>query len=208
MKRELPAPPLLVITDRLSARKKLSGIVSAVLRSGCRWMMVREKDLGTAELGELAKEVVAQARLFDGHVTVNGDIEAVIFSGAAGVHLQNIAQVAFARERLGGNALVGISAHTAEEASAAARAGADYVMMSPIFLTDSKPGYGPALGIDVLEIICQQLDLPVIALAGITSANAASCLNAGAAAVAVMGAVVRSDAPGSVVRDILQSIRD
>jgi thiamine-phosphate pyrophosphorylase len=111
-----------------------------------------------------------------------------------------------ARKRLGDEALIGVSTHSFKEAQAAAGAGADYITMSPVFLTDSKPGYGPALGIDALAAICRQVALPVVALAGITPATAASCLNAGAAAIAVMGPVMRSDLPGAVVRDILQSI--
>jgi len=202
----LPAPPLLVITDRISAHKNLSHIVLDVLQAGCRWLVVREKDLGTAALGDLAKEIVDQARPFDACVMVNGDIGAAQFAGAAGVHLQTAAQVRPARGRLGENALIGVSAHTLEEARAAAVAGADYITLSPVFLTDSKPGYGPALGTGFLAEVCRQLAVPVVALAGITPATAASCLDAGAAAVAVMGTIMRSETPEAVVREILQSI--
>ena len=206
MRPALPAPPLLVITDRQSARKNLSNIVPDVLQAGCRWLVVREKDLGTTALGDLAKEVVDQARPFEGCVMVNGDVGAAQFAGAAGVHLQTSAQVGPARERLGENALICVSTHTLKDAHAAAGARADYITMSPVFLTDSKPGYGPALGIGGLAAICHQLALPVVALAGITPTTAASCLNAGAAAVAVMGSVMRSKTPGVMVRDFLQSI--
>lgn len=202
----LPAPPLLVITDRLSARKNLPFIVSDVLQAGCRWLMVREKDLNTTALGKLAKEVVDQARPFDGCVLVNGDIEAAQFAGAAGVHLQTPAAVRPARERLGEHALIGVSTHSLEEALAAAGAEADYITLSPVFLTDSKPGYGPALGSDVLAEVCQRLAPPVVALAGITPASAASCFRAGAAAVAVMGTIMRSETPAAVVHDLLQSM--
>ena len=206
MRPALPAPPLLVITDRLSVHPSLSQIVPDILQAGCRWLVVREKDLDTTALGELAKDIVDQARLFDGCVLVNGDVGAAQFAGAAGVHLQTVSQVGPARERLGDEALIGVSTHTLEEAQAAEGSGADYITISPIFLTDSKPGYGPALGIDALAEISRQVTLPVVALAGITPASAASCLDAGAAAIAVMGAVMRSDMPGTVVRDILHSI--
>lgn len=206
MRPALPAPPLLVITDRLSACKDLSHIVPDVLQAGCRWLMVREKDLGTAALGELAKEVVDQARPFDACVMVNGDADAAQFAGAAGVHLQTAAQLRPARGRLGGNALIGVSTHNIDDAQEAAEAGADYVTISPVFLTDSKPGYGPALGIAALEGICRQVALPVVALAGITPITAASCLDAGAAAIAAMGTIMRSEAPGEMVRNFLQSI--
>ena len=208
MRPALPAPPLLVITDRLSARKNLSHIVPDVLQAGCRWLMVREKDLGPDALGELAREVVDQAGPFEACEMVNGDVEAAQIAGAAGIHLQTMAQVRPARERLGENMLIGVAAHTLKEAQEAAGVGADYVTMSPVFLTDSKPGYGPALGIDVFGGICRQLALPVVALAGITPATATPCLDAGGAAIAVMGTVMRSEFPGAVVRDILQAIED
>ena len=206
MRPALPAPPLLVITDRLSARKDLSQIISDVLQAGCRWLMVREKDLGTTALADLAREIVDQARPFDGCVMVNGDVDSAQIAGAAGVHLQTPAQVRPARMKLGEQALIGVSTHSLKEAAAAEGEGADYVTLSPVFLTDSKPGYGPALGIDVLAEICHQLDAPVVALAGVTPASAAPCLKAGAAAIAVMGTIMRSETPGAVVRDILQSI--
>lgn len=202
----LPAPPLLVITDRLSASRPLFSIVEDVLQAGCRWLMVREKDLGAAELSALSRAVVAQARPYDARIVVNGAPDAAQAAGAAGVHVQSLAQARAARERLGESALVGLSVHGLEEARAAAAAGADYVTMSPVFPTDSKPGYGPALGTEALAAICRQLEVPVIALAGITPANARACIDAGAAAVAVMGTIMRSDDPGTVARDLLQAI--
>jgi len=71
-------------------------------------------------------------------------------------------------------------------------AGADYVTVSPVFLTVSKPGYGPALGTDGLARIVARVAGPVIALGGVTAANAASCRAAGAQGVAVMGEVMRA----------------
>lgn len=203
----LPAPPLLVITDRLSAPRDLGQTVSEIFQAGCRWLMVREKDLATDALSELTKTLVDQARPFDARVMVNGDTEAAKLAGAAGVHLQTAAQVGAARRRLGDHSLIGVSAHGLEEALAAGEAGADYITMSPVFLTDSKPGYGPALGISGLAAICRQQGLPVVALAGITSATASACLGAGAAAIAVMGSVMRADNPGSVVGDLLRGIQ-
>ena len=202
----LPAPPLLVITDRLSAQRDLSDTVAEVLEAGCRWIMVREKDMDTAALVALAENIVDQARPYGAHISVNGDPKAAGIAGASGAHLQSAAQVSPARVLLGQDALIGVSSHNLEEAQKAADAGADYVTMSPIFLTDSKPGYGPAIGLDALGDLCRQLPVPVIALAGITPATAPLCLENGAAAVAVMGSVMRSDAPSKVTGEFLKSI--
>ena len=119
------------------------------------------------------------------------------------MHLPSGGSPEAARARLPG-ALIGASAHTADEAAALLRAGADYVTVSPVFLTASKPGYGPALGLDGLARIVAQVPGPVVALGGITSQNAALCLSTGAQGIAVMGEVMRSADPEATVECILR----
>jgi thiamine-phosphate pyrophosphorylase len=110
-----------------------------------------------------------------------------------------------ARRRLP-QGLIGVSAHSAAEAGALLRAGADYVTLSPIFLTDSKPGYGPALGLDALAAAASTAPGPIIALAGIGPDNAAQCLTAGARGIAVMGEIMRAADPEAMVRRLLTAI--
>lgn len=206
MTRALPAPPLLVITDRLSATGDLIDIVGDAISAGCRWIMVREKDLGTEALGALAAEIVALGRPINACVVVNGDIEAAQASGAAGVHLQSPSDVAVARAALGDGSLIGLSCHSEAEAQAAMEVGADYITISPVFLTESKPGYGPALGLDGLSTVCQAVSVPVIALAGIAADNTAACHTAGAAGVAVMGGIMRAGDPAVPTRALLKAL--
>jgi thiamine-phosphate pyrophosphorylase len=92
------------------------------------------------------------------------------------------------------------------EAQTAIAEGANYVTMSPIFLTDSKPGYGPALGLENLRVMTQAIRAPVLALGGVTVDNAADCVRAGAAGVAVMGSVMRSPTPGTIIRDLIETL--
>ena len=87
---------------------------------------------------------------------------------------------------------------------AAAKAGADYVTISPIFPTQSKPGYGPPLSLEGLAKAANLAKIPVIALGGVTAANANSCRRAGAAGVAVMGTIMRASDPAILVHDILK----
>ncbi len=89
---------------------------------------------------------------------------------------------------------------------AAAAAGADYVTLSPVFESASKPGYGPCLGPESLRAAAARVPVPVVALGGVTAANAGSCLGAGAAAVAVMGPVMRAADPGAAVAELLAAI--
>ena len=76
------------------------------------------------------------------------------------------------------------------EVNASSAQGCDYVTVSPVFATASKPGYGPALGLDKLATLCLSAP-PVYALGGVSVAGAAGCVDAGARGVAVMGAIMR-----------------
>ena len=201
----LPAPPLLVISDRQQARRPLEEIAEAVFAGGCRWFSLREKDLPPAERYALLRALVVLGRRWGATVTVHEDTDAAVMAGAAGVHLPSGGNPEAVRSRLP-DALIGASAHSAEEASALLHAGADYVTISPVFLTDSKPGYGPAVGLDGLADIVVQTPGPVIALGGISAENAALCRSAGAWGVSVMGEIMRAADPRSVVEAILRKI--
>ena len=128
-------------------------------------------------------------------------------TGADGVHLPSGSNPAIARASLP-SGLIGASAHSAAEAGALLRAGADYVTLSPVFLTASKPGYGPALGVEGLASAAAQAPGPILALGGVTAGNAALCLSAGAHGVAVMGEVMRAADPQAAVDAILGAMRD
>ena len=198
----LPDPPLLVISDRSQARLPLIGIAEAVFRGGCRWFSLREKDLPAAERRALLADLVELGRPFGALVMAHEDIGAVEAVSAAGVHLPAGSDPAAARRRLP-RGLIGVSAHSENEAGAQLRAGADYVTLSPIFLTDSKPGYGPALGLDALAAAAAKALGPIVALGGITPHNAAACLAAGARGVAVMGEIMRAADPEATIRQLL-----
>ncbi|HYU13117.1 MAG TPA: thiamine phosphate synthase [Stellaceae bacterium] len=202
---KLPKPPLLVISDRTHARRPLLEIAAAAFAGGCRWFSLREKDLSAAERRVLLAELVALGRRHGATVMAHDDIDGVLETGAAGVHLPGSGDPAAARRRLP-QGLIGVSAHSAGEAAAALHAGADYVTLSPIFLTESKPGYGPALGLDALAAAAAAAPGPIIALAGITPDNARSCIAAGAHGVAVMGEVMRAADPEKAVRRLLAAI--
>jgi thiamine-phosphate pyrophosphorylase len=202
----LPAPPLLVISDRRQALRPLEEIAEAIFAGGCRWFSLREKDLPAAERRALLSALVALGRRWDATVTVHEDVDAAVMASAGGVHLPGAENPEAARARLPGGLLIGASAHSAEEASALLDSGADYVTVSPVFTSASKPGYGPAIGLGGLAEIAAQVSGPVIALGGITAANAAFCLSAEASGVAVMGEIMRATDPQTAVEAILATI--
>jgi len=200
--RPLPGP-LLVITDRHQARHAIETIAEAVGRGGGRWLLLRDKDLareGKRDLGLRLARIAAE-RGFT--LSVSTDIGLAAEVGA-GVHLQAAAAVALARARLGSSAIIGVSAHGLSDVEAAVAARADYVTLSPIFLTDSKPGYGPALGTAALHAAAKR-EIAVLALGGVTAETAGACLAAGARGVAVMGEIMRADDPARIVGDLVRA---
>lgn len=180
-------------------------IAEAAFRGGCRWFSLREKDLPPAERRDLLHALVVLGRQYGAAVTVHEDIEAAVATGAAGVHLPGGGDPAAAR-RLLPHGLIGVSAHSPQEAAAQIGAGADYVTLSPIFLTVSKPGYGPAVGLEALAEAARLAPGPVVALGGIDERNIFACLAAGAGGVAVMGEVMRAADPETTVRRLLAAI--
>jgi thiamine-phosphate pyrophosphorylase len=203
---KLPTPPLLVISDRSQAKRPLREIAEAAFRGGCRWFSLREKDLRAGERRDLLRMLVALGRDSAATVTVHEDIDAAVATGAGGVHLPGGGDPVAARRRLP-QGLIGVSAHTPEEAAAQLAAGADYVTLSPIFLTESKPGYGPAVGLDALAEAARLFAGPVVALGGIDAGNLAACLAAGARGIAVMGDVMRAADPETAVRRLLEAMK-
>lgn len=199
--RPLPDPPLLLITDRSQAAGGVLAAVAASVAAGCRWVSLREKDLPVAQQADL---LLALRPLLDGvggTLTVHGMPELAPL--CHGVHLPDGAHIAGARRILGPDALIGASCHDRDGVAAAARDGADYATLSPIFLTASKPGYGPALGPAALS----GLPLPTLALGGVDAGNAGDCISAGAAGVAVMGAVMRDPAASGSILSALAATR-
>lgn len=199
----LPQPPVLLITDRRMAARPLTDVVAAALDGGCRWILVREKDLPANALANVASEIAALARPYEATLSVSGAAAIAEKAGAGGVHLPQAetgpAAIDDARSRLGAGALIGVSTHSLDEAESAADDGADYVTFSPIFLTASKPGYGPALGLEGLANAAARLPIPVLALAGIDVSNARDCRAAGAAGIAIMGSIMRAPDPGAAM---------
>ena len=148
---------------------------------------------------------MALGRTYGATVMAHDDIDAVVATGAGGVHLPGGSDPKAARARLP-NGLIGVSAHSPAEAAEQIAAGADYVTISPIFLTDSKPGYGPALGVAGLAETIAIARGPIVALAGVTPANARACIQTGAAGIAVMGEVMRAADPEATVRLLIDAI--
>lgn len=204
----LPTPPVLVITDRKQASRPLLEVALALFAGGCRWISVREPDLPEQERVNLLYRLVNSGERVKARVSVHADYPLALTTGAGGVHLPRHGSIRAARAYLGDRAIIGISAHDRGEVEQAAAAGADYVTLSPIFDSPSKPGYGPALGLTGLAEIAKSAPIPVYALGGVDAGNAAQCRAAGAAGVAIMGAAMRAADPEAMIRAVIAALGD
>ena len=200
----LPRPELLVVTDRTQAQAPLADILNAAFVAGCRWASVREKDLPDAEQVALARRLHELAGNYRAWLTLHGSAELAHEAGVDGVHLPGGADAQAARARLGRRALIGISVHTAEEAAALDAAVVDYAIAGPAYASESKPHYGPILGMVGIENIVNATHVPIIAIGGIAPGVVAEMRVAGAAGVAVMGTIMRAQDPGAVVQRMVQ----
>ena len=181
-------PALLVLTDRTQCPGgDLLATVDAAVEAGARAVVLREKDLPPPDRERLAIALRALLAPVDGLLVVAGP-------APHGVATHLAARDPFPIDR---PALVGRSCHDAAELRAAAAEGCDYVTLSPVFASPSKPGYGPALGLEGLAAhVAAAPGTPVYALAGVRPDDVPGCLAAGARGVAIMGAVMRD--PGTV----------
>jgi len=208
MPRRLPSPPLLLITDRIRASRPLADVVAAALDGGCRWVSLREKDLPDHERRHLAEDLLRRARPYNARIGVHEDVALAANLGLRTLHLPSVGaarDVAAAKRRTDPRCLIGRSCHSVAEVEAAAAAGADYATLSPIFPTASKPGYGPALGVETLAAVAAQSAVPLLALGGLSADRLGACRAAGAKGAAVMGEVMRAADPARVVRRLIDA---
>jgi thiamine-phosphate pyrophosphorylase len=186
-------PALVLVTDsaRLYGRDP-ADVARQAVEGGASIVQLREKSMPHDELvalGERLRDAIAgRALLF-----INSDVIAAVRIGADGVHLpENAAPTADIRASVGDHVLISRAVHGLEAALQAEREGADIVQLGTAFETASKPG-AATIGINGVRDVCARVSIPVIAIGGITPANACDVMRSGAAGVAVIGSVL--DAP-------------
>jgi thiamine-phosphate pyrophosphorylase len=170
----------------LPAGITLLAAIARNLAAGPDWIQIREKDLTARELFELTRSVLAQPNPRGVKILVNSRIDVALAAGASGAHLPSDSPAPFAwRPIAPPGFLLGASCHTPEEVRAAEREGADYVLFGPVFAPLSKLAQLPPVGLEGLaRAVAAAARTPVLALGGITRANASACIQAGAAGVA------------------------
>lgn len=203
-------PIVYLITDRgrLPGKQDSTNLASLIsflysaARAGVDMIQIRERDLSAKSLFTLTEEVINNSRPHNTQVLIN-DRADVARAAGAGLHLTTRSMKAETiRKTFGPEILVGVSTHSLEEAEAAGYGGADFIVFGPVFETESKKSYGPPVGLDKLEEVCRKLQIPVIALGGITLSNFRLALDRGASGIAAISLFTDADDLRAVVRAI------
>jgi thiamine-phosphate diphosphorylase len=201
---------LTLVVDRRATRHALATAVAAAVSGGVDRVQLRDRELEAADFLVWAHEIAAAARgaRADVELIVNRRVDIALATACDGVHLGFDAMaVADARALLASTAQVGVSTHAEPEIRTAARAGADYVHLAPIFDPISKPAERPPLGVAVLEKLAD-LDIPVHAQGGLDAERARAAVAAGAAGVAVTGPILLADDPRQAARRLRSALDD
>lgn len=198
----------MVITDPdlLKGRDPVA-VCRAAVRGGATMIQVRWKDGIPADVVELARALVAALPV---PILVNDRVDIAVAAGAAGAHLGwDDVPLPPLRPHLPAGFLLGISVGSTDEAARAATLPADYWSVGPCFATPTKLDAGSALGPEGFAPLARLApeSTPVIGIGGITAVNAPQIIAAGAAGVAVIGAVLSAPDPESAVRALAAASR-
>ena len=197
------------------AQETLLSRMETAAAAGVDWIQIREKDLSGRDSGLLTREALQRAakslasNAAPTRILVNDRLDVALSEGAGGVHLgENSLPLPEAKRLVKAQALsqeflIGVSCHSLDAARSAASGGADYLFFGPIFATPSKAAFGAPQGLERLAEVCRAVSIPVLAIGGITLANASACLAAGAAGIAA----IRLFQDARDINSLVQSLR-
>lgn len=200
---------LYLITDRKQTNgRPLAEVVVRAMEGGVTAVQLREKDLPSRQLFDLATELRHVTREYGAKLLINDRPDIALAVGADGVHTGAASlPVAVSRRILGAEMLIGYSAHAVDEAFRAAAAGADFVTFGPVYPTPSKAIYGAPLGVAKLAAACRSLPIPVFALGGIKEITIPEVMGAGAHGIALISAVMAAPDPAAAAAEFIRTTK-
>lgn len=193
------------VTDRAWVGKmSLYQQVEAALQNGATCIQLREKELDDADFLAEAQEMAALCRRYHVPFIINDKVDIAIACHADGVHVgQEDMAASDVRKRVGDQMMIGVSAHTVEEALEAVRNGADYLGLGAVFSTSTKTDAG-AMSFDTLKAICDAVEIPTVAIGGISPANIMQLAGSGVDGVAVVSAIFGAPDPGQATAQLVE----
>ena len=180
------------ITNDTISRNGIYSDVEQALKAGCHIVQYREKNKTLKEMIREAKKI---KNLCSDNVVflINDFTDVTIAVNADGVHIgQDDTSVSNARKILGDDRIIGLTVHDEKEAVEAEKLGVDYISLAPIFATNTKEDSGIPCGLEILKKIRDCVNIPIVAVGGITKDNVVDVIRAGADGVVAVSSVLNS----------------
>jgi len=201
-------PSLYLVTDRSLAKgRPIEFIVEQAVKGGVTMVQLREKNCSTLDFVNLAillKKLLAPYRI---PLVINDRLDITLASDADGLHIgQQDMPYAIARKILGKDKIIGLSVENIDQAKEIDKFDVDYIGLSPVFVTGTKPELVNSLGLEGVRKIASFSRHCMVAIGGINATNAAEVLKAGATGIAVVSAIVSADDPMNAAREIRQEV--
>ena len=195
---------LYLVTNRmLCGQRTVEEVVFMALQGGATCIQLREKNASTRDFVEEAQRIKAVMAPFRALLIINDRIDVALAVGADGVHIgQQDMPCEIVRKLMGPRALIGLSVETWEDVERAATLDADYLGVSPVFETPTKTDTKGHWGLEGLRRIRTATRLPLVAIGGLNTANAADVIRAGADSIAVVSAICAADDPYQAAREL------
>ena len=182
------------------------------IEGGCRWIQLRIKDASDDEVRQVAMEIIPMCRETETFLIIDDRVELVNELKVSGVHLgKNDMDPLEAREILGPHAIIGITANTAEDIIRYKGKDVDYVGLGPFRHTTTKKNLSPVLGIEGYASVVSQVrqagvELPIVAIGGITIDDIDAIMATGVNGIAVSGVIINAPDPVEYTNHIMQKL--
>lgn len=203
---------MLQFITHYSDRYSIAEEVQMAIEGGCRWIQLRMKNSTDEEVKETALQLIDMCREHDAFLIIDDRVNVVNDLKVSGVHLgKEDMNPMEARELLGPNAIIGVTANTAEDILAFKGKDVDYVGLGPFRYTTTKEKLAPVIGIDGYKEIVKQVrnagvELPIVAVGGITLEDMPALMETGVNGIAVSGAIINAPDPMLYTSKIMEKL--
>ncbi len=183
-----------------------------VIEGGCRWVQLRMKNATDEEVKQAAEEIIPLCQETDTILVIDDRVNVTMDTKVHGVHLgKNDMPAAEAREFLGAGAIIGVTANTADDIIVYRKIDVDYVGLGPFRFTATKEKLSPTLGLDgyrsvMAEIRNAGIELPVVAIGGITLEDIDGIMATGVNGVAMSGAIINAENPVEYTKQVIAKL--
>ena len=200
---------LYLVTDRvLTGERNILDVVGLAVLGGVTLVQLREKEATSKVFFSLARSLQTLLHPLKIPFIINDRLDIALAAGCDGVHIgPHDIPAAMVRHVIGPERILGVSVHSPAEAKQAEKDGADYVSVSPVFHTATKPKIATPVGVPGVKAISEAVSIPVVGIGGIDASNVGPLIASGAAGGAVVSAIMGAQDPKKAAADLMKEIK-